>query len=90
MKKRIKAFFIATLSFKFPVSWRRGQRKRCHFAKFKSFEHPLLIKFLGLFFDVRVGVKGDVEIWFRERDAVKRRRIVRRLQRIIHNHRSVV
>lgn len=63
---------------------------RCHFAKLNSFKHPLFVKFLGLFFDVRTGIKGDVELWFRERDAVNRRRMLRRLQRIIHNHRSVV
>jgi len=77
-KKHIKAFFIALLSFKFPVSWRRGLRRRCHFAKFKSFEHPLLVKALNRFFDVRVGVKGNVELWFRERDKVQQKRRIRK------------
>ena len=84
MKKFIKAFFIATLSFEFPVSWRHGLRRRCHFGKLNSFEHPLFVKFLGLFFDVRTSVKGNVELWFREKDRVIRKRRLRKyLERVI-------
>jgi len=79
MKRRIKAFFIATLSFIFPVSWRHGLRRRCHFGKLNSFDHPLFVKFLGLFFDVRTSVKGNVEFWFGEREKVKQKRRFRKL-----------
>jgi hypothetical protein len=91
-RRHIKAFFIALLSFKFPVSWGRGRRKRCKFAGFKSFKHPLLLKFLGLFFDVRRSINGDVEIWFRERerDAVNKRRMLRRLKHILSQNRGHV
>ena len=79
MMRRVKAFIIATLSFVFPVSWGRPRtRKRCKFAELNSFEHPLLVKFLGLIFDVRTSVKGNTEIWFREREKVIQRRRIRK------------
>jgi hypothetical protein len=94
-KRHIKAFIIALSSFKFPVSWGRGRRKRCRFTNFNKFEHPVIFRLFSALdkfgvFDIRISQKGDVEIWFRERerDAVNKRRFRRRIKHILSQNRS--
>ena len=85
IKQNLKAFTIALLNFIFPATW--GRRQRCRFKTFKSFKHPLLVRTLGWFFDVRVRMNGNVEIWFREKNSVIRRRNIKRFKHLLKSYR---
>jgi hypothetical protein len=82
-KQQVKAFFIAALAFKFPVSW--GRRKRCKMISLDGSKHRWIVRFLELFFDVRHRQDGGIELWFKdkERQKVNQRRFVKRLRHLI-------
>ena len=81
--RALKAFIIALLSLVWSVSF--GRRKRCK-LKFKWFKHPLLAWLLGLAFDVRMNMNGEIWLAMRERDAVRRRRAEKRVVRILKTY----
>jgi hypothetical protein len=62
--RRFKAFIIATISLFDDVKFKRKQKVA---IKIDHRNHPILMAFLDLFFDLRRWPSGKTELWLKQR-----------------------